>query len=281
MKSDKQVYEIFEAAPHFLLELLGRSKTGPCRLQAITIKAIERQSDGVLIFEDPSEAVYCVEWQFYSDNFIYNRVVVAMAVLQEQYPDRPIEGIIIFGSRDIDPQTNPWRRVIAAYYLNELLDRLSANSPDHPLIALFQPLIETDKEKLQKMAGECYNRIDTFETDERIKSKMLSVYVDWLIQRFKDLGKKEIEEMLVGQLTDLRETQAGKELIALGKAEGIKEGIKEGIEEGVLAGKVELLQQILGEEVEPRERLIKKSLEELSKMVELLQAKLTQRGRLS
>jgi hypothetical protein len=35
-----------------------------------------------------------------------------------------------------------------------------------------------------------------------------------MLQRFSDRGKEEIEAMLLGQLPDLRETQAGKDLIA-------------------------------------------------------------------
>jgi flagellar biosynthesis/type III secretory pathway protein FliH len=50
----------------------------------------------------------------------------------------------------------------------------------------------------------------------------------WLEQRFVEKGKTEIEKMLVGQLPDLRETQSGKDLIAIGVQEGIEKGIEKG-----------------------------------------------------
>lgn len=40
--------------------------------------------------------------------------------------------------------------------------------------------------------------------------------------------------MLVGQLPDLRETQSGKDLIAIGKVEGKAEGLAEGKAEGLV-----------------------------------------------
>ncbi len=40
--------------------------------------------------------------------------------------------------------------------------------------------------------------------------------------------------MLAGQLPDLRETQSGKDLIAIGKVEGIAEGKAEGKAEGLV-----------------------------------------------
>ena len=40
--------------------------------------------------------------------------------------------------------------------------------------------------------------------------------MDWLLQRFKNLGKTEIEKMLLAELPDLQETKSGKDLIAIG-----------------------------------------------------------------
>ncbi|HRA87608.1 MAG TPA: hypothetical protein PK992_06060, partial [Planctomycetaceae bacterium] len=69
-------------------------------------------------------------------------------------------------------------------------------------------------------------------------------------QRFRTKGKKEIEEMLVGALPDLTETQSGRDLIQIGvekgKAQGKAEGKAEGKVEGVVEGKRESLLLILG-----------------------------------
>jgi flagellar biosynthesis/type III secretory pathway protein FliH len=63
---------------------------------------------------------------------------------------------------------------------------------------------------------------------------------------------KGIEQMLIGQLPDLRDTQAGKELIALGEQKGREQGLEQGIErgreQGELIGQIRILQEILGSE---------------------------------
>lgn len=64
---------------------------------------------------------------------------------------------------------------------------------------------------------------------QSVTLKLLDVFINWLEQRFKDLGKMEIENMLLGQLPDLRETQSGKDLIAIGRQEGRQEGERAGL----------------------------------------------------
>ena len=58
-----------------------------------------------------------------------------------------------------------------------------------------------------------------------------------IIQRFTDMGKTEVERMLLGKLPDIRETQTGKDLIAI--------GVEQGIEKGKEIGKIQILEQIL------------------------------------
>ena len=65
MNSDKHLYEIFEAYPQWVFELTGRPWPGPCRFQSVTIKAIQRSADGVLIPEVTGEAILVVEFQMY------------------------------------------------------------------------------------------------------------------------------------------------------------------------------------------------------------------------
>jgi hypothetical protein len=50
------------------------------------------------------------------------------------------------------------------------------------------------------------------------------VFVSWLEQRLKHRHKKEIEVMLLGELPDLEETQAGKDLIRIGEQRGLERG---------------------------------------------------------
>jgi hypothetical protein len=269
MNSDKHLYEIFEAYPQWVFELTGRPWSAPCRFQSVTIKAIQRSADGVLIPEVPAEAIQVVEFQMFRDPHIYGRAVVEMAIIQEEHAGREVQGILIFGSQELDPQTAPWSRVVSAYYLDEMLTELEQSCPDHPLIALFQPLIEKDNKRLQENAGRYYTQIEAFAADERLKVKLTSVFIDWLFQRFTTLGISEIEKMLLGKLPDLRETQAGKDLIAI--------GIEQGVERGELIGTIRTCQSLLNGIIDSEEKLLAMSINELSSMATELQGQLRQR----
>lgn len=269
MDSDKHLYEIFEAYPEWVFDLTRRRLPGPCRFQSVTIKAIQRSADGVLIPDVADEAILVIEFQLYPDQQIYGRVVVEMAIIQEEHGGRDVHGILIFGSKELDPKTAPWSQVVSAYYLDEMLSELEKASPGHPLVALFQPLIEKNSKRLQENANRYYTQIEAFATDERSKAKLLGVFIDWLLQRFKTLGKTEIEQMLLGKLPDLRETQAGKDLIAI--------GVEQGIEQGELIGTIRTCQSLLNGAGDSEEKLLTKSIEELSSMATELQAKLRKR----
>jgi hypothetical protein len=121
------------------------------------------------------------------------------------------------------------------------------------------------RKRLQENAGRYYTQIDAFAADERLKVKLTSVFIDWLFQRFTTLGISEIEKMLLGKLPDLRETQAGKDLIAIG------------IEQGELIGTIRTCQSLLNGIIDSEERLLAISIDELSPMATELQGRLRQR----
>ena len=138
-----------------------------------------------------------------------------------------------------------------------MLTELGKRSPGHPLVAVFQPLVEKNTDLLRQNAIKYYNQIDAFQSDAHLKSKLHDVFVDWLIQRFIDMGKTEVEQMLLGKLPNLRDTQTGKDLIAIG------------VEEGKVIGKIQILEQLLG--LPENESLEAHPIEELRLRLERLQ----------
>jgi len=249
MRTDKQICLIFEANPQWLFELTGLPSPGPCRFSSESLKAIEQTADGVVIPEDLHAGLTVVEIQFRRDEEIYLRIVIEMALMQQKLAGRPVQGVILFLNESMDPQTQPWCKVVRAFSLADSIGRLSATNPSHPLVAVFYPVLVESEEKLEYEAAACYNRIKTSDLVEPIKSVLLDVFVNWLEQRFAEKGKEEIEEMLIGQLPDLRETRSGKDLIAIGFREGEKSGLEQGIDQGIasgiLRGKREALVQLL------------------------------------
>ena len=61
MKTDKQIFQIFQAQPQWVFMLAGQPSPGQCRFESITIKAIETHCDGVLVPEADYEAITVVE----------------------------------------------------------------------------------------------------------------------------------------------------------------------------------------------------------------------------
>ncbi len=278
METDKQFYSIFETEPQWIFELTDLDSPGPCKFHSMVCKAIERRLDGLLIPAAPDATLWVVELQMYSDQDIYNRTVVEMALVQKEYPGRRLAGMIIFLSPDHDPKTEPWTRVVHAFYLPKLLEDLERRVPRHPLVALFQPLLLDDLALLEQRAAAYYNQIRTSSLAETSKTKMLDVFVNWLEQRFKDRGKTEIETMLIGELPDLRETQSGKDLIAIGVRQGIDIGIEKGIEKGELIGQIRLIEKLLRLPISTRQELEAKNDQDLRTMLDSLQARLPQTG---
>jgi len=234
MKTDKQLYAIFAGNPQWIFELTELDSPGECELKAVSLKALEQASDAVVFPKDKKEALTVVEFQFQEDPSIYTRTAIEMALLQQEHPTRDVQGVIFFRYPSLDPQTEPWRRVIRSFQFREVLDSLAQRVAGHPLVAVFQPILLSNEKTLEKHAGEYYNQIKNSALADTLKSTLLEVFVNWLEQRLKHKGKKEIEKMLLGDLPDLRDTQSGKDLIQIGKEEGKIEGKIEGKQEDLM-----------------------------------------------
>jgi flagellar biosynthesis/type III secretory pathway protein FliH len=171
-----------------------------------------------------------------------------MAMLRSQYPKREVRGLVFFLESRFDPDSDPWREFVQVIYLDEALEQLSREQPDHPLVAVFAPLFASSEEVLETEAAECYTRLDSPELDRASVAGLQEVFVSWLMQRLPFKGAKEIEEMLLGKLPDIRNTRSGQDLIAIGIEQGIEQGIKKGLEEGIdqgkLVGQVQLLESL-------------------------------------
>jgi len=225
MKTDKELYRIFEAAPEWVFELAGLPSPGKSTLQSVTIKALERRADAVIVPESLDQPLTIVEFQFQADDTIYLRTVVEMATVQEAFPGRVVQGVIFFGYNNIDPRTAPWTQVVKSHVLPEVLSEWELKQPKHPLVAVFKPLLAESDEVLGREAAEYFREIKYGSLSPDCKRALEEVFVSWLEQRFKDKTKKEIEMMLLGELPDLEETASGKDLIQIGEKRGLEKAI--------------------------------------------------------
>jgi predicted transposase YdaD len=232
MKTDKQVIRVFAAVPEWIFELTQLESPGTCELKSFTLKELERRADGLIVPRDPSRPLTVVEFQFQRDETIYVRTVQEMAAAQLEFGMRAVEGIIIFAYNRLDPKTEPWINCVRSFAFDELFAAFEQRAPEHPLVAVFKPILVDDEALLAKSAVQYYRQIKVSALDEQIKGSLLEVFVSWLNQRFREKSKQEIEAMLIGELPELEETQSGKDLIAIGEKRGEKRGVERGKKEG-------------------------------------------------
>ncbi len=236
MKTDKELYRIFEVVPEWVFELAGLPSPGKSTLRSITVKALERRADGVVVPERPDLPLTVVEFQFQADDTIYRRTVVEMAAVQDAFPGRVVQGLVFFGYNNLDPQTMPWTQVVRSYVLPDVLAEWERKEPKHPLVAVFKPLLAESEEVLQGQAAGYFRAIKHSSLDPACKRTLEEVFVSWLEQRLKHKTKKEIETMLLGELPDLEETASGKDLIRIGEQRGEKRGEQRGEKRGEQRG---------------------------------------------
>jgi len=220
MHTDKQLYRLFQTEPAWLFELTRLPSPGPSVFRSVAVKALARTADGVIEPQEPTQPLTVVEFQFEADDTIYARLAGTMAALQIEHGMRPVQGLIIFRYPALDPQTEPWTRSVQPLQLRELVDNLEAEQPNHPLVAVFRPVLLTNPETLEREAVQYYRQIRQSELPEPLKQTLVEVFLSWLEQRLPHLGREELQAMFVGELTPLEETKLGKELIGIGEARG-------------------------------------------------------------
>jgi predicted transposase YdaD len=233
METDKQLYRVFGAEPQWVYLLARLPPVGKCAMRSLTVKRLERRADGVIVPEALTRPLPVIEFQFDENPLIYTRTVQKMAAVQEEFAMREVQGIIFFGDPRLDPQTKPWTSIVRSIVLPDEVRRLAERSPEHALVAVFQPLLAESASELEQKAGVFFRTIKNSKLKKDVKQALEEVFVSWLLQRLPNRTKQEIEKMLIGELPELRETRAGQDLIQIGKEEGLAEGRAEGLVESV------------------------------------------------
>ena len=147
---------------------------------------------------------------------------------------REAQGVIFFGEPRFDPCTKPWTSLVRSIVLPDELRRLAARSPDHPLVAAFQPLLAESESELEHKAGGFFQSIKTSKLNKGVKEALEEVFLSWLIQRLPKRTRQEIEKMLIGELPELVETRTGQDLIKIGEERGLATGRTEGLAKAVV-----------------------------------------------
>ena len=252
MKTDKQIYLLLAAHPDvFRLLTGGIELPGPYRGRSVAFKELERRADHVFEPESGVGPVYLIEIQAQPRGDVYDRLVLELVLYRKVHPGRTVYGLVIFLDAGCDEPDSPWvgslgtGPLLRPVYLDAVLAQAREREPDHPLLAVFLPLVANERE-LAEQAPAAWRRLESLT--EPGSKVLLDVFLSWLMERHKGRNFEEIMGMLQ-VLTPLEETRAYQQLVGIGlekgRKEGKQEGRKEGKEEGKRAGRQEEARAIL------------------------------------
>lgn len=219
MRSDALFYELFQAAPQTLFELLQITPPCPYHFESITVKSAEKRIDGVLEPIIEGLRIYFIEIQAYLDKLIYWRSMREVATYFEQRPKLAENDwliIVLFLDIADDPGfgtlaalgegENPRIQVIN---LPDLLNHLDENALS---LNVLRPLItKSEADVRQNVLTWAQNIRLAPGLDQQSSQRLVNALAQLITQKFTNLTYKEMSKML--RLTPLEETIDGKELI--------------------------------------------------------------------
>ena len=218
MTFDRHLFELFARWPDAAYLLCGDVPPAGLRFSAPVFKAVERRLDGLLEPADPAAPRRIVDVQFQRRADVYPRAGSYLAMLHQLDVERPVEAVILFARRDLDPRTPPWTAIIRAVYLDEMVARLRREDPRHPLAAAFAPVFDDDEGRLAREARTWYEAIHDSALAAPVQEACLTIFLSWLAERFIHLSPKDFAMLL--DLPPITKTRVGRELMAAGRRKG-------------------------------------------------------------
>ncbi len=233
MRTDAHLNVLFSNYPNEFFELFGLPSPGACLMKSVTVKEISRTLDGLMEPADAEQPMTLLEFQMQLDPHILRREAIELACLEIALHPRKIHAYAVFGTESLNPQTPPWDQVVTALYLDTAVEKLATQQPNHWLVALFRPILEQNDEVVEKMARTDYATLQQVAPSHSGTTKLPSIFLDWISQRFKFYTSTQISKM-IAQLTPIEQTALGKELIGKGMEKGMAKGMEVGMERVVI-----------------------------------------------
>jgi predicted transposase YdaD len=216
MKTDKHLYLLFHRHPEWLFDMLGEPAPAASTFESITVKALERRIDGVVLTHAGGRLV--VEFQFWEDAEIYWRTVEEHVAVQRQHPKDSVRAVVFFKTKALDPQTAPWTSTTRAVYLDKVLRRLARTNANHPLLLVLAPVFEANNARVEKKAPSWYELIGESVHDPKDRKLLQTVFLDFILQRLTHHTHQQLAAMF--NFPSILDTVAGREIFADGEARG-------------------------------------------------------------
>ena len=247
MKTDKWFYELFLSQPGMLAELMpGIEENWEFIYNAPVVKEKEFRLDGVFtpVSNNPMIPMVFAEAQMQSDSGFYGRYFSQLFVHINQYTvKQDWRGLLILRDRNQGlgwevPYTELLEKRVTQLYLSDLRDQQELT----PNLMLLQ-LVVTEKDKSAVIGRKLLQEADTRGEFQR----RLSLIETILANKFPELTKEVIMNMLELETVDITQSRFYQEIIVEGLQEGRQKGLQEGRQKGLQEGLQEGLQKGLQE----------------------------------
>lgn len=112
------------------------------------------------------------------------------------------------------------------------------------MVTVFKPVLERSEAVIEKQAAAHYHRLKTSRLSASQRRIFLSVFIDWLSQRFENRSSKDIKTM-IAEFVGIENTALGREMIGIGVERGRKQGMRQGMEQGMQRGRGAVLRNLI------------------------------------
>jgi predicted transposase/invertase (TIGR01784 family) len=232
LKTDSIFYQIFQASPGILFELLEQSPDLALGydFSSVEIKQVAFRLDGILLPKPnvPEQTTWFVETQMQDDPEFYHRFFAEIHLYLKLHPKTvDWQAIVIFPSRNIEPKSRHLHRAnlssdqVHRVYLDDFKD----SSTESLGIGLMQLIVADTADAITK-AKELLTRTEPLSKTDAKFSAIMETIETIIVYKFPSLSREEIERML--GLSELRQTKVYQEALEEGREEGIAEGEQTG-----------------------------------------------------
>jgi predicted transposase/invertase (TIGR01784 family) len=224
LRTDHVFYRLFKNYPEALFDLLGETPPGRYSLTAVEVKELSFRIDGVLVPEDDNGPIYFLEVQFYDDPEFYLRLFSEIFLyLRQMYREgdksqglRDVRIVMLFPERQDTEQlwTSLHRDLftlpsVVRIYLDEL------EETENIYTELMRLIVASPLEAPQQA-----QRLMSLGTSGSVLDLLESI----MVNKFPQLSRDEVQQMLGLTDTALKETQFYKDVFEEGFGEGFGEG---------------------------------------------------------
>jgi predicted transposase/invertase (TIGR01784 family) len=228
LKTDSIFYQIFQASPGILFELLEQSPDLALGydFSSVEIKQVAFRLDGILLPKPnaPDQTIWFIETQMQDDPEFYHRFFAEIHLYLKLHPKTvDWQAIVIFPSRNIEPKSRHLHRAnLNSDQVHRVyLDDFKNSSTESLGIGLMQLIVADTADAIAK-AKELLTRTEPLSKTDAKFSAIMETIETIIVYKFPSLSREEIERML--GLSELRQTKVYQEALQEGREEGEQTG---------------------------------------------------------